>query len=330
MKIAVDGMGGDNAPKEVVKGVVDAVNEFGAQIILTGDEELLRKELSNYDYPKENIEIIHCSEVVSNEDKPATAIRKKKDSSMVVAINEVKEKRADAVVSAGNTGALLAGGIFILKRIAGIDRPALCTCIPTEKGMSVLLDAGANADCKPVNLKDFAVMGSLYSEKVLGVDSPKVAIVNVGIEEGKGNELTKESYKLLKETPLNFIGNVEAREISSGYCDVIVCDGFNGNIILKLMEGVAASVFNMLKEVFFANLMNKLAAAVLKKDLKSMKNRLDYAEYGGAPLIGVNGGLIKAHGSSNAKAFKNAIRQADLFAKGNVVEEIKKAVSENE
>ncbi|KXZ39623.1 phosphate:acyl-[acyl carrier protein] acyltransferase [Alkalithermobacter thermoalcaliphilus JW-YL-7 = DSM 7308] len=330
MKIVVDGMGGDNAPHSTVEGVVSAINEFGVDIIITGDKALLSEAFNKYSFDKSKLEIINTTEVIENEDKPVKAIRSKKDSSMVVGINLVKQAKADAIVSAGNTGALLAGGLFILGRIEGVDRPALCSYMPTKNGMSILLDAGANSDCKPRNLLEFGIMGSIYANKVLEIDNPKVAIVNVGIEEGKGNELSKKSYELLKNSNVNFIGNVEARDIPFGYTDVIVCDGFTGNVVLKLTEGVAMSIFSMLKETFNMNLKTKLGAALVKDHLRKMKDMLDYTEYGGAPLLGVNGPVIKAHGSSNGKAIKNAIKQAIRFINGNVLDEIKLTINSME
>ncbi len=323
MKIAVDGMGGDNAPFATVKGAVDAIKELPVDIVLTGDRERLEIELEKYEYDKNRIQIIHTSQKIENEDKPVKAIRAKTDSSMVIAMQLVKDKKADAVVSAGNTGALLAGGLFVIGRIRGIDRPALCVCLPTKKGFSIMLDAGANADCKPLNIRQFALMGSIYSNKVMNVENPVVKIVNVGSEEGKGNELTKQSSELLKsEKGIVFGGNIEARDIPSGDADVIVCDGFTGNVVLKLIEGVAGFLMSNLKSVFMSSLKNKIAAILVKKDLSDMKKRLDYSEYGGAPLIGVNGALIKAHGSSDSNAFKNAIRQAASYAEGNVIDGI--------
>lgn len=323
MKIAIDAMGGDNAPNEIIKGAIDAVNEYEANIILVGDETIINQELKKYNYNEEKIELIHTTQVIENEDKPSMAIRKKKDSSMVVATTLVAEKKADAIVSAGNTGALLASGLFILKRIKGIDRPALCTFIPTKKGISILLDAGANAECKSKNLEQFGIMGYIYAKKILKINNPKVGIVNVGSEEGKGNELTKASYELLKEQDINFIGNIEARYINEGDVNVIVADGFTGNVVLKLMEGVAMTIFDMLKDVYKKNLKTKMSALLIKEDLKNLKANLDYAEYGGAPLVGVNGNLIKAHGSSDSKAIKNAIKQAMECSKENIIEDIK-------
>ncbi|MBM7613620.1 phosphate acyltransferase PlsX [Alkaliphilus hydrothermalis] len=322
MKIVLDAMGGDHGPKVTVQGAVDAVNEYGVHMILTGDEEILKKELNNRTYPKDKIEIIHCTEVIENEDKPVAAIKKKKDSSMVVAFKLVKEGKADAMISAGNTGALLAGGLLLLGRIKGIDRPALAPVIPTEKGVSVLIDGGANADCKPRNFLEFGLMGSIYAKKLLNIQRPRVCLVNIGIEEGKGNVSTKEAYEVCKDAPFNFCGNVEARDIPAGYTDVVVCDGFTGNVILKLMEGVAGTFLKILKEELTKNPIRKFGALLMKSGFKGFKKRFDYREYGGAPFLGVKGLLIKAHGSSNELAIKNGIRQAKLLIEKEVVKEI--------
>ncbi|AOY77352.1 phosphate acyltransferase PlsX [Clostridium formicaceticum] len=326
MKLVVDAMGGDHGPAVTIPGAIEAVKAYPITIILTGDKNKIEKELSKYQYPKKQIEVLHCSEEITNEDKPVAAIRKKKDSSMVVGLNLVKEKKADAIISAGNTGALLAGGLFILGRIKGIDRPALATAYPTTKGASVLIDSGANADCKPRNFLEFGIMGEVYASKVLNIQNPKICTVNIGIEETKGNDVTKEAYQLCAKAKFNFGGNIEARDIPSGYADVIICDGFTGNIILKLTEGIASTIFGILKEEFTKNTLRKLAAGILKSGLKDFKKRFDYTEYGGAPFLGVEGNLIKAHGSSNAKAIKNAIRQAKAFVENNVVEEIFKEI----
>lgn len=328
MILAIDGMGGDHAPKSTVEGAVEATKEYGITVLITGDQEILSKELSQYDYDKEKIEIIHCSEKIENEDQPVKSIRRKKDSSMVVALNLVKEGRAEAVISAGNTGALLAGGLFILGRIKGIDRPALAPVFPHENGASVLIDGGANTECKAKNLLQFGVMGSLYSEHILGIKTPKVSLVNVGAEKGKGNELSKEAYTLLEESSLNFTGNMEARELPRGKTDVIVCDGFTGNIILKLTEGVFMTVFDLLKEKFTRSFLTKLAAGILKPGLRQIKKDYDYTEHGGAPFLGVQGVLIKAHGSSNGKAIKNALRQGKRFAENQIVDKISEEIQQ--
>lgn len=328
MKIVIDGMGGDNAPKSNVEGAVNAIKEYQVDLIITGDKDLLEKEFSNYEFDRNKLEIVHTTEIIENEDKPVKAIRSKKDSSMVVALNLVKEGKADAIISAGNTGALLAGGLFVVGRIKGIDRPCLCSAIPNVKrGMTLIADCGANADCKPKNLVEFAAMSNIYSRKVLGLENPKVALANVGLEEGKGNDLVKRSYEEIKKLDLNFIGNVEAREVINAYTDIIICDGFTGNILLKSAEGVAFSVMSLIKETFMASTKSKIGALLIKDDLRKLKSFIDYSEYGGAPLLGLNGGVIKAHGSSDAKAIKNAINQGIKFSKGKVVEDINQFIS---
>ena len=328
MKIVIDGMGGDNAPKSNVEGAVNAIKEYQVDLIITGDKDLLEKEFSNYEFDRNKLEIVHTTEIIENEDKPVKAIRSKKDSSMVVALNLVKEGKADAIISAGNTGALLAGGLFVVGRIKGIDRPCLCSAIPNVKrGMTLIADCGANADCKPKNLVEFAAMSNIYSRKVLGLENPKVALANVGLEEGKGNDLVKRSYEEIKKLDLNFIGNVEAREVINAYTDIIICDGFTGNILLKSAEGVALSVMSLIKETFMASTKSKIGALLIKDDLRKLKSFIYYSEYGGAPLLGLNGGVIKAHGSSDAKAIKNAINQGIKFSKGKVVEDINQFIS---
>ncbi|EGT4625249.1 TPA: phosphate acyltransferase PlsX [Clostridioides difficile] len=328
MKIVIDGMGGDNAPKSNVEGAVNAIKEYQVDLIITGDKDLLEKEFSNYEFDRNKLEIVHTTEIIENEDKPVKAIRSKKDSSMVVALNLVKEGKADAIISAGNTGALLAGGLFVVGRIKGIDRPCLCSAIPNVKrGMTLIADCGANADCKPKNLVEFAAMSNIYSRKVLGLENPKIALANVGLEEGKGNDLVKRSYEEIKKLDLNFIGNVEAREVINAYTDIIICDGFTGNILLKSAEGVALSVMSLIKETFMASTKSKIGALLIKDDLRKLKSFIDYSEYGGAPLLGLNGGVIKAHGSSDAKAIKNAINQGIKFSKGKVVEDINQFIS---
>ena len=326
MKIVLDAMGGDYGPSVTVQGGIEAIKDYGINIIFTGDSDSIKKELEKYHYPKENVTIVHCDEQINNDDSPVTAIRRKKNSSMVVGLNLVKEKKADAIISAGNTGALLAGGLFILGRIKGIDRPALAPVFPTTNGASILIDGGANVDCKPRNFLEFGIMGDIYAKKILGINRPKVAIVNIGIEEGKGNSVTKEAYKLCQTGEFNFIGNVEARDIPSGYADVVIADGFTGNIILKITEGIASTIFDELKGMFTKNILRKLAALILKPGLKEFKEKLDYSEYGGAPFLGVQGNLIKAHGSSDAKAIKNAIRQAKNFVENNVLEGITREI----
>ncbi|NLJ98590.1 MAG: phosphate acyltransferase PlsX [Tissierellia bacterium] len=330
MKIIVDGMGGDKGPEEVVKGCIEAVNELDVNIIIVGKKDIIEGELIKYKFSKDTIDIIDASEVISNDEEPTIAIRRKKDSSMVVGLRALIAGKGDGFVSAGSTGALLAGGLFIVKRIKGIERAALTTVYPTTNGMSLLLDAGANIDCKPKYLEQFATMGSIYSERVLGVKDPKVGLANIGTEEGKGNALTKESYNLIKDLDINFIGNVEARDLPKGVADVIVCDGFVGNIILKLTEGMAISIFSLLKDEFTKSLKSKIGALMLKPQLKSFKGKLDYREYGGAPLLGVKQPVFKAHGSSDALAIKNAIKQLKSFIEVDVINTIENYINDNE
>lgn len=331
MKIIIDGMGGDNAPVEIVKGVIEASNQIEHHLVIVGKEEAIKKELSKYKYDKNKISIKNATEVIENDDTPVRAVRRKKDSSMVVGINMVKDGEGDIFISAGNTGALMAGALFNLGRIQGIDRPAIASIYPILGAEpSLLLDAGANAECKPNNLLEFGMMGSIYMEKVLGKENPKVALVNLGVEENKGSTLTKSSYKLLEKSHLNFIGNVEAREVPQGACDVIVCDGFVGNVILKLTEGLALNIMSLLKRKFTEDARSKMGALLLSKKIKDLKEEFDYTEYGGAPILGVKGPIIKMHGSSNANAVKNTIIKAIPFAKEDVVGIISESVFEIE
>jgi len=320
--ITVDARGGDNAPMEVVKGCISALDrDERVEIALVGQEDVIHSIIGNY--KNNRLKIIDATQVITNEDEPVKAIRRKKASSMVIGMDMVKKREAEAFISAGNTGALMAGALFRIGRIEGIDRPALAPIIPTLKGGAMLIDAGANADCKPNNLLQFALMGSAYMNRVMEIEDPRVALVNIGSEPGKGNQLTKEAYKLLQDARLNFVGNIEARDILEGNADVLVCDGFVGNIVLKLTEGLAMFIFSQLKAEFTANTISKIAAAILKPGLIRFKNKLDYKEYGGAPLLGVNGGCIKAHGSSDAKAIENAVMQAVKFLDMKVLEKIK-------
>ena len=327
MKIIVDGMGGDNAPVEIVKGTIDAVKEFNLNVIIVGKEDIITEELKKYDYPKDRVEILDAKDIITNEDDPALAIRRKKDSSLVVGCKALAEGMGDGFVSAGSTGALLAGGLFIVKRIKGIERAALTTVYPTLNGISLLVDAGANVDCKPEYLQQFGLMGSIYMENVVGIKNPKVGLVNIGTEAGKGNQLAKEAYNLLNNGDINFVGNVEGRTLPQGEVDVIVADGFVGNVILKLTEGVAIGMFEQLKEVFMADTKSKIGAMLLKPGLKSIKNRLDYREYGGAPLMGTRKPIVKAHGSSDALAIKNAIRQLVNFIEKDVINIIEENIN---
>ena len=328
MRIAIDAMGGDEGPKTTVKASIDAIEELDVTMVIVGKEDIINKELSKYKYNSEKIQVINAAEIISNEEEPAMAIRKKKESSMVIGLNMLKEKKVDAFLSAGSTGALLSGGLLLVKRIKGIERPALGTVYPTKRGMSLLLDVGANAECKPKYLQQFALMGSIYSEKILKISNPKVGLINIGTEREKGNTLTKETYELLETTQnINFYGNIEGRNIPDGDVDVLVCDGFVGNIVLKLTEGLGMNIFSMLKEMFMKSTKTKLGALLLKSGLKEFSKKLDYTEYGGAPLLGVKGIIIKAHGSSNDVAIKNAIRQAKLSIENKIIENIEENIT---
>lgn len=327
MKIAIDAMGGDNAPKAIVEGAMKAVTLFSdIDITLYGKEPLIKEYLTN----QKRITIVHTDTVIEATDEPVRAVRRKKDASMVLMANAVKEGEADACISAGNTGALMTAGLFVVGRIEGIERPALAPTLPTIEGNGFLmLDVGANADAKPEQLLQYAMMGSIYANKVRGIEKPRVGLLNVGTEEKKGNELTKAAYQLLKGSDLHFIGNVEARDLLDGIADVVVTDGFTGNVALKTIEGTALSVFKMLKTALTSNLQSKLAAAVLKPKLKVIKGKLDYSEYGGAGLFGLKAPVIKAHGSSDPNAVYNAIRQAREMVSNEVTGTIRHSVEKS-
>lgn len=327
MRIAIDAMGGDNAPKAIIEGALQAIQEYGIEVFLIGKKDEINKYVEDKFISSGHLKIIDASEIIFNDDSPVTAIRQKKDSSMVIGLKLVKEGQCDGFVSAGSTGAFLAGSLLRVGRIKGIDRPALSPIIPTVEGSCMIIDAGANADCKPKNLQQFAIMGSIYMQKVNGIAKPRVGMLNIGTEAGKGNELTKQSYELLSNLNVNFIGNVEARDILNGICDVCVCDGFAGNILLKSTEGTAATVFKLLKQEFTKNTKNKIGALLLKDGLKDFKKKFDYTEYGGAPFLGIDGIMIKAHGSSDANAFKNAIRQAKILFDNSCIEMIKEQIT---
>lgn len=331
MKMILDGMGGDNAPAAVVEGAVLAAKEMDHEIHIIGQEELIREELKKYDYNEEQIFVIDAREVISNEEAPVRAVRSKKDSSIVRGLNMVKNGEGDIFISAGSTGALLAGGLFILGRIQGIDRPALASIYPIVGGIpSLLVDAGANSECKPNNLLEFGIMGNIYMEKVLGRENPRVGLVNIGAEAAKGSTLTKASYDLLEHSDMNFIGNVEAREVPKGVCDVIVADGFTGNVILKLTEGLAWNILQNIKKKFTDGVKAKLGAALLLDKMGELKKEFDYSEYGGAPILGVKGPIVKMHGSSNANAVKNTILKGIPYVTENVVGIIQNSVLEIE
>ena len=326
--VAVDAMGGDHAPAEIVKGVVEAVNENSRiKVYLTGRQEEIKKELVQYTYQKEQIEIVNAAEVIDTAEPPVMAIRKKKDSSIVVALNLVKSGVCDAFVSAGSSGAVLVGGQLIVGRIKGIERAPLAPLIPTEKGCSLLIDCGANVDARPSHLVQFAKMGSVYMESVMGVPNPRVAIVNIGAEEEKGNALVKETFPLLKNCPeINFIGSIEARDIPTGYADVIVCEAFAGNIILKLYEGVGAALIKKVKAGMMTSLRSKIGGLLVKPALKETLKEFSVEEYGGAPLLGLNGLVVKTHGSSKAIEIKNSVLQCVTFKEQRINQKIKEKV----
>ncbi|WP_139904534.1 phosphate acyltransferase PlsX [Clostridium thermarum] len=327
MRIAVDAMGGDNAPAAVVEGCIEAVKELDVHITLTGPKEIIEKELQKYHFDSNKIALLDAPEVISPNEHPVMAIRKKKNSSICTALNLVKNKECHAVISAGSTGAFLAGSLFIVGRIKGVDRPGLAPIMPGKNGSFMVMDAGANAECKPVNLVQFGIMGQIYMKDVIGIEKPSVGLVNIGAEEEKGNELTKAAYKLFKESNLNFIGNVEPRDIPAGDVQVLVCDGFVGNTVLKMYEGVASTIFDILKTEMMSNLRSKIGALILKPVFKSFKKKFDYKEVGGAPFLGVDGICIKAHGSSDARAVKNAIKQAYTLYEKNVIEKIRESIT---
>ncbi len=328
--IALDAMGGDNAPGEIVKGAIDAIlKEPNMKVFLVGKEDLILQELSKYQYPKEQLEVVPASEIIEMAEVPTNAIRKKKDSSMVVGMKMVKEGKADAFVSAGNSGAVLVGGQVIVGKIKGVERPPLAPLIPTKKGVSLLVDCGANVDARPSHLVQFAKMGSIYMEHVLGIKNPKVGIVNIGAEEEKGNALVKETFPLLKaEKSINFIGSVEARDIPYGKADVIVCEAFAGNIILKLYEGVGGVLLSKVKQGLLSSLRSKIGAVLIKPALKATLKEFDATEYGGAPLLGLKGLVVKTHGSSKAKEVTNTLMQCVTFKKQGINEKIQACIQE--
>lgn len=329
--IAVDAMGGDNAPKEIVKGAVLAVQDKkDIKVILVGKEEVISDELGGYDYDKERIIIANAEDIISNNESPVLAIRRKKNSSIVVALNLVKNGEADAFVSAGSTGAVLAGGQLIIGRIKGIERPPLAPVIPTIAGASLLVDCGANVDARPSHLVQFAKMGSIYMENVLGIKNPRVAIVNIGAEEEKGNLLVKETFPLLKDlTDINFIGSIEARDIPYGHADVIVCEAFVGNVILKLYEGLGTALTKKIKEGLMSTRRSKIGALLSKSALKNTLKAFDYSQYGGAPLLGLKGLVVKTHGSSKSNEIRNSILQCVTFTEQKIREKIEENLKES-
>ncbi|HMN01290.1 MULTISPECIES: phosphate acyltransferase PlsX [Geobacter] len=324
MRVAVDAMGGDNAPTVEVEGSVVAAREFGIPITLVGDTEKLRQELAKHNVQGLDIAIHHASEVVGMHDAASDAVRRKKDSSIRVAFDLVKSGEAEAVVSAGNSGATMAAGMFVLKRLKGIDRPAIAQIFPTLRGKTLVLDVGGNVDCKPIHLVQFAIMGEVYARHVMGVEHPRIGLLSNGEEDSKGNELTRETNAILKNISFDYEGYVEGRDIFNGMVDVVVCDGFVGNVVLKLSEGLAETVGKMLREEIAGSLLSKLGYLFVRKAFKNFKKKVDYAEYGGAPLIGINGVAMICHGGSNVKAIKNAI----LFAHQYVCKGVNQRLAE--
>lgn len=329
VKVAVDAMGGDNAPLEIVKGAVMAVNEnSGVKVFLVGKEELIKEELKKYQYSPEQVGIVNALEVIETAEPPVMAIRKKKDSSIVKALQLVKEGKCDAFVSAGSTGATLVGGQVIVGRLKGVERPPLAPLIPTEKGAALLIDCGANVDARPSHLVQFAKIGSVYMENVMGIKKPRVAIVNIGAEEDKGNTLVKETFPFLKNCPdINFIGSIEARDIPAGYADVIVCEAFVGNVILKLYEGVGGTLIKKVKEGMMTTLRSKIGALLVKPALKETLKTFDLEQYGGAPLLGLKGLVVKTHGSSKAIEIKNSVLQCITFKEQRINDKIKEKIT---
>ena len=331
IRIAVDAMGGDNAPAEIVAGAVMAANSRkDIQIALIGQEEIVSAELKKHTYNTEQIEVVNATEVIATEEPPVNAIRKKKDSSIVVGMNMVRHGEADAFCSAGSTGAVLVGGQVLVGRIKGVERPPLAPLIPTEKGVALLVDCGANVDARSSHLVQFARMGSIYMENVMGIKNPRVAIVNNGAEEEKGNALVKETFPLLKEcTDINFIGSIEAREIPHGYADVVVCEAFVGNVILKLYEGVGGTLIHMVKKGMMSSLRSKIGALLVKPALKETLKAFDVSQYGGAPLLGCNGLVVKSHGSSDRIEMRNSILQCATFKEQRINDKIKESLFPN-
>lgn len=329
MKIAVDAMGGDFAPQAVVEGSIQAARELNIPIILVGDKDRVEAELKKHNATDPNITVRHASEIVEMDESPTQAIRKKKDSSLKVCFDLVKSGQASAVVSAGNSGAAMAAGIFLFRKIKGVDRPAIAVSVPTMKDPAIILDVGGNVDCKPNHLVQFAVMGDVYARYILKKERPRIGLLSNGEEEGKGNELTRETHALLKKTSMDYVGYVEGRDIYHGDVDVVVADGFVGNVVLKLSEGLVEAVTTMLKNEIMASLPSKIGYMLSKSAFQKLKKKIDYAEYGGAPLLGIEGICIISHGRSNPKAIKNAILRASEFAKSRVNDRLSIEIEKN-
>ncbi len=330
IRIAVDAFGGDNAPLEIIKGAALAEKEYGVQIILCGDENVIKGCINEHNIEFSNLEIVHATDIISMHDDPTSLLKAHKDSSMAVAFRQLAEGNADAFVSAGSTGAVVVGGTFIVKRIKGVKRPALAAMLPSPDSHYMMMDIGANAECRPEMLLQFGIMASKYLEKVEGISNPTVGLLNIGTEETKGTELQKEAYKLLESSDINFMGNIESRDLPKGICNAVITDGYTGNIALKLIEGTASTLFSMLKPVFLKNAVTKLCYLILKDGLRGIKNKMNASEVGGAPLLGTKKPVFKAHGNSDAYAFKNAIHKAILFAQNDVISSIENSFTEKE
>lgn len=331
IKIIVDAFGGDRSPSVNVEGAIKALNEVkDLYVILSGDEDILKEELSKFTYDKERLEILDAKDVITCDDKPTEAIKRKKESSLVKALELLKSNdEIGGLVSIGSTGAILAGGVLRIGRIKGVKRPALCPILPTmNKKIVAICDSGANADCDPLYLQQFAIMGSLYLQKTFGVKNPRVALLNVGVEEEKGDLLRKETYQLLKNsTPINFVGNMESRDLLTGSYDLVVCDGFSGNVLIKSTEGTAMELLKLLKKTFLSSLKNKIGALILKKDVNGIKDFMDYNNYGGAVLLGVNKTIVKGHGSSKSEAIYNCVKQAYNMEKSKLCQAISEEIT---
>ncbi|MCI8359388.1 MAG: phosphate acyltransferase PlsX [Lachnospiraceae bacterium] len=329
VKVAVDAMGGDNAPAEIIKGAVEAVQESSrVKVYLVGKEDVMKNELAGYTYPEEQITLVPANEVIETAEPPVMAIRKKKDSSLVKALYLVKDGTCDAYVSAGSSGATLVGGQVIVGRIKGVERPPLAPLIPTENGCALLVDCGANVDARPSHLVQFAKMGSIYMENIVGIRNPRVAIVNIGAEEEKGNALVKETFPLLKNCPdINFIGSIEARDIPAGMADVIVCEAFVGNVILKLYEGVGGTLIKKIKTGIMTSLRGRIGGFLVKPALKETLKDFELEQYGGAPMLGLNGLVVKTHGSSKSVEIKNSILQCIMFKEQKINDKIREKIT---
>jgi glycerol-3-phosphate acyltransferase PlsX len=316
-------MSGDKGPQEIIKGFIDASLDFGIEVLFVGDENMIKEEVSKYTYQKDKIEIMHTSEVIENSDDPVASVRHKKDSSICQGLNALNKSGGDVFLSAGNTGALIAASTIIIKRLKGVRRIAIAPLIPCQDGCFMLIDVGANSECTPAFLLQFGYMGHIYMKNVMNIQNPRIGLLNIGKEDGKGTSLTVKTNKILKNTNLNYVGNIEAREIPFGAAEVVICDGFTGNVVLKLLEGTGRFMSNALNKIFVKNFFSMIAAFLLKKSFLEFKREIDYKEYGGSPILGLKKHVMKAHGNSDSKSFYNAAKQAINYFQSNAIEEIK-------